>query len=98
MASALGCSGEVKRRNLMPVGVWKQVRRKREDSRDSMPVVGGLRAPGWGLALGWRWEGSGAMVREMAWMPWKVPEGVERVRKLRAGGVWARQGGGYRRG
>lgn len=39
-ASTLGMSGSVMRMNLVPVWVWKQVRRKKEVSRLSMPVVG----------------------------------------------------------
>ena len=38
MTSTLGWYGSVNRRNLVPVNVWKQVKRKREDSRTSMPV------------------------------------------------------------
>jgi hypothetical protein len=63
-----GCSGLVKSRNLTPVGVWKQVKRKWLDSRLSMPVVGGRRVLGWVGGAG-----AGLMEREMAWMPWNVP-------------------------
>lgn len=67
------------KRNFTPVGVWKQVRRKELDSRLSMPVVGGRRVVPlllplllfWGFWLGG--GGAGFMLREMAWIPWKVP-------------------------
>jgi hypothetical protein len=41
-ASIFGISGSVMSRNLVPVWVWKQVRRKKEVSRVSRPVIGRL--------------------------------------------------------
>lgn len=46
-----GISGSVMRRNLVPVWVWKQVRRKKELSRLSRPVEGR-----WGFGTVVVWE------------------------------------------
>ena len=47
-------SGSVKRRNFVPVMVWKQVRRKRSVSRTSRPVLG---AAGFGREAATETEG-----------------------------------------
>lgn len=53
-------SGSVMRRNLVPVWVWKQVRRKKEVSSVSRPVTGRL---GFGVVV-WSWEEGGLLSRD----------------------------------
>ncbi len=77
-ASTFGMSGSVMRRNLVPVYVWKQVRRKKEVSSVSRPVTGR-----WGLGVVvWIWEeeeglmlsGDGAMLEALGLLLGRLKE------------------------
>jgi len=73
ITSVFGILGSVKRRNLVPVSVWKTVRRKKDDSSDSMPV-GATVGSGYVQARSEDSEGSlGVRDLVMAWTPWNVP-------------------------
>ena len=75
ITSVFGILGSVKSRNFVPVSVWKTVRRKKEDSRDSIPDARTF-GSGNDVALGFAGVGlgrRGVKERVMAWTPWNVP-------------------------
>jgi len=85
MVSTFGCCGSVNKRNLMPVNVWKQLRRKVDVSRTSIPV---------------RWEEGMAReagVRDLviAWTLWGGGQLLVAYGRFLEGG--RRGGGGGRR-
>ena len=68
MVSTFGWWGSVKSKNFVPVNVWKQLKRKWDDSRTSMPVRSLEGTP--------RMEGVKDFA--MACTPWKVPARTSR--------------------
>jgi hypothetical protein len=67
--------GSVKRRNFVPVRVWKQESVKKEEERERIPEEGRV---GSGVCVGVEEEEEeeekrGVKLRVMAWTPWKVP-------------------------